>query len=186
MHEARLPALGRPITDISAAGLILSKGAARRDLQPRSNTRRENLEIVCLRAAEAGISRREKHPSVRELEKLKHFLGVRGENLQLVQRGLGGRVTHQLDLVEFVNAQKATCILSRSARFPSKASGARYEALGKICRVEDLVTIDVRDRYFRRRHQKEIVVAQGVHVVLELRELAGRSHRRTIDDDRNP
>src|SRR5687768_4686996 len=186
MHEARLPALGRPITDISAAGLILSKGAARRDLQPRSDTRRENLEIVCLRAAEAGIPRREEHPSVRELQKLKHFLRVRGENLQLVQRGFGSRVTHQLDLVEFVNAQKATRILSRSSGFPAKTSRASYEALGKIRRVQNLVAIDVRDRYFRRRDQKKIVVAEGVHVVLELRELAGRSHRRTIDDDWYP
>src|SRR5687768_12495711 len=114
MYETRLPALGRPVADISAASLILRERAARRDLEPRSDTWRENLEIVCLRAAEASIPRREKHFSVRELEKLKHFLGVSGENLQLVQRGLGSRVTHELDLVELVNTQKATRVLSRS------------------------------------------------------------------------
>src|SRR6185437_11586638 len=52
--------------------------------------------------------------------------------------------------------------------------------------VEDLVTVQVRDRHLGSRNEEQVFPGDGVLLVLELGELRGPEHRRAVDGKRNP
>ena len=85
-----------------------------------------------------------------------------------------------------MNAQQPARVLSGGARFAPKALRVGNKCLWKVALEENLVAVDVRDRNLRRRYEKEILIAQGIHVVLEFRKLSGRRHRRAVDDYGDP
>ena len=113
VHQSRLAAFRRPITDARAPRLEIGEVAARRDLEPLPDSGREDLEIVGVRAGESGVSGRESFHAIRKLEQLKRFLGVSGEKLQLIVGTLRSRVPHELDLVELVHAKQPARVLPR-------------------------------------------------------------------------
>ena len=135
--------------------------------------------------AESGVARGEQQSPVRQAETLQHLLGVRREQLVLRGRILGRREAHELDLVELVHAEQAARVLARRARLAAEAGAERRKGEGKSRAVEDLVAEQVRDRHLGGRNREERVVAQRVHVLLELRQLAGAGHRVAIHEQRH-
>src|SRR5687767_3956884 len=186
MDESRLPASTRPIADVRATRLEIRAGAARGNLEPGADTGRKYLEVVRHRARESGVATREKHDTVRKPEALEHRFGMRGEQLELIPSLLRLAVAHELHLVELVKAEQASRILAVGPRLAPEAWRVCDERAGKRCNVDDLVTVQVGDGNLGRRNQEHVIARKAVHVILELRQLAGSRHRRAIDDVRNP
>ena len=98
----------------------------------------------------------------------------------------GGAVPDHLHLVELVDTQQASRVLARGAGLPPEAARVRDEAPRKVGAIDDFVPIQVRHRHFGGGNEEEILIADRVHVVLELRELGRARHRGAIHDDRDP
>src|SRR5688572_6856286 len=182
VHEARLFAAPTPKPNAAAAGLEIGKGAARRHLEPRANARRPHLEIVRLRAGKARVAGGENLHAIRQLEKLEDSFRVCGEQLVLAGRVLRRRQANELHLVELVDAQQATRVLPVRSRLAAKTWRVAHVGLRQLGRVEHLIAVQARDRHFRGRDEKEVIVFDDVHVVLELRQLSRRRRGGAIDE----
>src|SRR6266550_2449268 len=106
-----------------------------------------------------------------------------GQHFQLSRGFFRSGVAHQLDLVEFVRAQYSASVLARGAGLAPKTLAVGDEAARQRVAIQDLVTIEIRDRYFGGRDEKEIVAGRGVRVLLELRQLTRSRHRRSGDEE---
>src|SRR5690349_8463817 len=105
------------------------------------------------------------------------------QQLELFAGRLGGCITNQLDLVELVRSQNSARVLARGAGLATEAFAVRDKSHRNHLGIENLVTIEVRDRDFGRRDEKQLIAARCVRVILELRQLAGARHRRSIDEE---
>ncbi len=72
------------------------------------------------------------------------------------------------------------------ARLTTEAGRVRRQAHRELRGLQRLVAIQVGDRHLRRRDEIELLIAQGVHVVLELGQLPRPDHRRTVHHGGNP
>jgi len=84
-----------------------------------------------------------------------------------------------------VHAEQAARVLAGRARLAPEAGAERREGERQFRAVENFLAKQVRDRNLRGRNREERVVAQRVHVFLELRQLAGAGHRVAIDEERH-
>src|SRR5690348_13793995 len=123
VDELRLGARLAPEADSGAARLKIGEGARARDLEPRGDPRRPDLEVVGARGAEAGIARGELDHAVGKLEPLEHRLGVTRQALVLRGGILGPRQPDKLNLVELVHADEAARVLAVRARLAPEARG---------------------------------------------------------------
>jgi hypothetical protein len=166
------PAAGRNRI-LGAPRLVVVVQGAARHLEPAADARRPYLEVVRLRIGEAEVAAGQQQHAVAQAEPLQHGLRVRR---QLVERR-AARVRplepHQLDLVELVHAQDAARVLAVRAGLAPEARRVRHVALRqRVLGPEQLAGVHVRDRHLRRRDQVEPVLANVVHLVGILRQVA--------------
>src|SRR3989442_756177 len=69
-------------------------------------------------------------------------------------------------------------------RLSPKAGSVRDVAAGQDRAVEDLVSMEVRDGHFGRRHEKQVVGLSAIGVLFELGQLSGPDHHLAPDDER--
>ena len=100
-----------------------------------------------------------------------------GELLESLPAPLWPFITHELHLVELVQPQEPTRVLSRSSRLAAKAGGVGDVADGQVLRREQLTPVEVRDGNLRGWNEPEVVALDQIRLFGELRELAGAGHR---------
>ena len=185
VHELGLAGALRPVLDVGAAGLERLAVRARRDLAVGLLARQPDLDVVGLGGLEAHVAGGQAHRAIRQLEPLEHFLGVRGQRLELVVALLGRRELHQLHLVELVLADQAADVGAVRAGLAAEARRVGGVLDRQQAAVEDLVAIQIGDRHFGGRDQVEVPVAVDLEEVrLELRQLAGAEQGGAVDQER--
>ena len=107
------------------------------------------------------------------------------QQLQLIARSLGGAVPHQLHLVELVDANDSARVLAVGPGLSAKTGRVRCVAQGQLIARENLVAVEVGNRYLRRRCQIEAVLGH-IHVVLEVGKLTGSPSAVFVDQGRGP
>src|SRR5688500_20137111 len=98
VHEARLSSAAGPVADPPAARLEIDEGAARGDLEPLADAGCPRLDVIRLRAGEAGVARRQQLDSIGEAKGLHDRLGVGQQSLQRSEErrvGKEGRTTRE-------------------------------------------------------------------------------------------
>ena len=111
---------------------------------------------------------------------------MRREPLELLAGRLRRCVPHELHLVELMGPEHAARVLSRRTGFAPETLRVCHEAHRERRCLEHLVAVQVRDRHFGRRDEKEVLVLHGVRVVLELRQLTSARHARAIHEVGRP
>src|SRR6185295_14003834 len=113
-----------------------------------------HLEIVRLCAGESCIAGREKHDAVWKAEQLENFLRMTSQQLELVGRRLGRRISNELNLVEFVNANQSARVLAMRSCFTAKARTVSSQCSWQVARQKNLSGVEIRDRHFSGRNEK--------------------------------
>jgi hypothetical protein len=151
----------------------LREGRAAGHLQPGAHAGRPGLQVVGHGSAEAQIAGGQENPPVVQPQTLEERLRLARELLQRFPAPLRALVAYQLHLVELVHAQQTPCVLARRARFAPEAGRVRRVAHGQVRGFEDLVAVQVRDRYLRRGDEPQVIPLRLVRLVGELGELPG-------------
>ena len=85
-----------------------------------------------------------------------------------------------------MHAQQAARILARRAGFAAEARRVGRVLQGQLLCIQNLVTVNVGHRHFRRRNEKEIVRVRAVHVFLKLGKLSRARHHLAAHHKRRP
>src|SRR6185436_17491863 len=186
VDEARLAAVRRLVSNVGASSLKVSEVAARRHLEPLADARRKGFQVVSMRAREPGVAGGQSNNPIWQLQQLKNLFGVRSEELELVTGSFRRDEPHQLDLVEFVDAQQTSGVFAGGAGFASEARRICGNRFGQIRGGQNLVAEEIGQRDFSGGNEEGVLVLQRVHVLLELRQLRRSRHAGAIDDDRDP
>ena len=179
-----LPVPG-PEPDVRPAGLERTGVAAGRDLAIGLLAREPDLDVVRLARREAHVPSGQHHGAIRQLQALQHCLRVGDQRLELREGLLGRRELHELDLVELVLPDQSPDIGSIGSGLTAKAGRVGGVAQWQLPAIEDLGPIQIRERHFGGRDQKEIPVAGDLEqVLLELGQVAGAAQGVSVDQER--
>ena len=80
---------------------------------------------------------------------------------------------YEFHLVELVDPDNAPCVPSRASRLPSPAGSVPGHPDGQISLLEQGLAVEIGNRNFRGRNQKEFVVLRGVDFLREFGQLTG-------------
>src|SRR5213082_207260 len=136
-NEARLFARRGAKTDLRAPRLEVAARRARADLAISVLAGKPDLQVVRLLRRESQICRAKEHDPV--------------VKAQLLQRRLS--VAHQLLLVELVLPDDPFRVLAVASCLAAETGREGAVLQWKLRRIEDLVTVVVRHRHFRRGNQ---------------------------------
>src|SRR5882762_2804667 len=169
VHEFGLLAGARAGANVRAPGLIIGVRAGTRDLEPLADAGRPCLEIVGLGGREPEIVRGQHRNAIGQLQLLENGLGMQGK-LFLLRRRIGGEAEPpELHFIELMNAEQPTRVFPRGAGLTSETGRVGNITFGQGRPVENLVPVEVRDRYLRGRDEEQVVRHGPIEIVFELR-----------------
>ncbi len=164
--------------DVGAARLVVAEPRDRRDLEPGVGAGCVHLDVEAAVVALAHVAGADLDDPVRQLETGDQRLGSAGH---LHEQGgclLGRSDGEDLDLVELVGAQHATRVTPGRARLAAVARRVGHHQHRHLLGLEDLAGVDRGQWHLGRGDAPQVVALDGVGVVGELRQLAGRGEGR--------
>src|SRR6266550_891632 len=157
VHEFGLLAGPRAGANVRAPGLIVGVGAGARDLEPLADAGRPCLEVVGLGGREAEVVRGQHRDAIGQLQLLEHGLCMQCE-LFMLRRRIGGEAEpDELDFIELMNAEQPARVFPRGPGLTPETRSVGDITFGQRRPVQNLVPVEVRDRYLRGRDEEQVV-----------------------------
>ena len=85
-----------------------------------------------------------------------------------------------------MHAQDAAGVLAGRSRFAAEAGRVGGITDRQLVGLEDLVTVQVRDRHLRRGNEIQLVTSDDIHKIFFVRDLARAASRGRVDHGRRP
>ena len=145
--------------DVRAACLKRFGVAAGGNFLVRLLSRQPHLDVVGLRHRKAHVARAQHNRAVRQAEPLQHLFGVQRHRLELVVGRVGMGDLHHLDLLELMLPDEPAHVFAVRSRLAAKTRRVGRVFQRQRIAVQDLVAMNVGQRHFRGRNQKQIPLA---------------------------